>query len=482
MFAIFNKLKSISSTNEKLDYLKSNSDNETLKRVLFYAYNPLYNYYVKEFETPKVFDNSEKFESIFECLDKLRKREVTGNNARNLLTSCASKLNVYDAEILSMIIQRDVDCGINVKSINKVFPNFIPSIPYQRCSLMDKVNRIKFPAFVQKKADGAFVNIIWNEGNVSFITRNGSEIKLKKLASLFKEKMANVAPCVIHGELLVEVSDKLLSRKEGNGMVNSLIKAEDTLNSFEKKLEKAKNKEKIKVEWNKKIEELNFIDSNTFVEVWDLVSMEDFVRGESFTPYDQRLEELKNVLNIFESSDVRLIETEIVNNLDEAVAYFERMVSLGYEGSILKNKKVLWKNHTSPEQIKFKSEFVCELRVEGFLYGDEGKYQEGIGSLCCVSEDGLVAVNVSGLTDAQKGFERVDPEDSSKGIKLIDGFNLNQYNGKIVSVIFNGLIESKSKDTFSLFLPKFDDFRFDKDEADTLERIKEIVTPKKVEK
>lgn len=133
-----------------------------------------------------------------------------------------------------------------------------------------------------------------------------------------------------------------------------------------------------------------------------------------------------------------------------------------------------WKNHTSTEQIKLKSEKVCELIITGYEHGT-GKYEGGIGSFNCISHDGAVVVNVgSGLSDYERGFERLDNADSSKGLSLVCGFDGNRYIGSIISVKFNELIQSESKETYSLFLPRFIEIRHDKTEADSLETIKKL--------
>ena len=61
---------------------------------------------------------------------------------------------------------------MQAKSLNKVFgSDFIPLIPYMRCSTIAKHNNIKYPAMVQLKADGAFVNVIVENGKVVFFNK-----------------------------------------------------------------------------------------------------------------------------------------------------------------------------------------------------------------------------------------------------------------------------------------------------------------------
>ena len=77
------------------------------------------------------------------------------------------------------------------------------------------------------------------------------------------------------------------------------------------------------------------------------------------------------------------------------------------------------------------------------------------------------------MSQKQRGFERVDLKDSSKGIKLIEDFDLNWATGKIIAVKFNIVIKSKNNMTWSLFLPSVLEVResYDKSLAETTEAI-----------
>lgn len=144
------------------------------------------------------------------------------------------------------------------------------------------------------------------------------------------------------------------------------------------------------------------------------------------------------------------------------------------EGSILKNLNSVWLNGTSTEMVKLKPVGEVELIVTGYIPG-EGAFKGGIGSLICQSSDGLLEVNVgTELSREERGFERVDPNDFSKGIQLIEGFDVNKYTGKIVSVSFNELCTSKGKEKASLYLPTLAEIRTDKTVADDFETIKKI--------
>ena len=64
---IINQLREESSTNGKLKILKDNKDNELLKKVLYYTYNPFKKYGVTEkvlIPTNEEFNNIELFQFI----------------------------------------------------------------------------------------------------------------------------------------------------------------------------------------------------------------------------------------------------------------------------------------------------------------------------------------------------------------------------------------------------------------------------------
>lgn len=482
IYNIIEKIAQTSSSNEKIEILKANKDNELLKKVLYYCYNPLFNYYTKhQVEEYRQYETVEEgseviLDYIFPVLDALIARKFTGNAAIDYLNDLANELHYLDRIILNKIIARDMACGISAKSINKVWKDLIRELPYMRCSLLDKVDRINFPAFVQKKADGLFCNVVIVDGDVNFFTRNGTEFDLNCLKDEIHHSFtANTLEnsVVLHGELLVSGSDgNEESRKKGNGLINSLIKKEQSTETLLAKIAEkiGSSKDKLVSELTRKLAEYDETDKKLKLVVWDIVPYDDWVKGESkLKYYDERFP----ALQLYVSEHVSIVDGKIVNSFEEAQEFYKEQIENGYEGAVLKNLSMGWKSHTSPEQLKMKSEKETDLEIVGYVPGT-GENVGGIGSLCCVSSCRNLKVDVSGLTKVMRGIERVDENDSSKGWKVIEGFDCNCYNGKIITVKFNEAIQSESKDTYSLFLPRFVEIRHDKNEADDLETIKKL--------
>lgn len=92
----------------------------------------------------------------------------------------------------------------------------------------------------------------------------------------------------------------------------------------------------------------------------------------------------------------------------------------------------------------------------------EGKNADMFGSLQCRTCDHLLEVNVSGFSDALR----------REIWENIDEWTGNGQGGAIITVISNEiLLPSQSNPLHSLFLPRFEERRHDKDKADSLQRV-----------
>ena len=447
---ILEHLASNSSRLAKEDILKRNVDNTTLKRVFKMALDPYVNYYIKNI--PPYDANTHLLQSLtleegLTELDRLSTRKVTGHAGINHLIGVLSSLNEDDAEVIVKVIRRDLRCGVSIATVNKIWDNLVPTYPCLLCSPYDDniIKRINFivGAYCQQKEDGLRFNAIVENSACLFYSRKGSPIELadNTLADEFI-RIANGENLVFDGELLAVRNGVSLPRKEGNGIANKAIKG--TIGVEESKL--------------------------LCGVLWDVIPLPDFKAGKSNVPYEDRYNKLVNLINTAYTEEIQVlnsikhgftkkidvVKTHIVKSLDEAQEIFHQYLSKGLEGVIIKNKKSIWEDSRSKEQIKLKAEKVCELRVIGWNYGTIGtKNEHRLGSLLCSSEDNKVIVNISGFSDDER--DTITKENSL---------------GKIVSVLYNERITKKNGGSDSLFLPRIVEFREDKDFADTSKDIK----------
>ena len=419
-----------SSRNFKIEQLTANSENETLREVVRLALDPFTQFYQRKIPSYKrgAVENTIKLEEGIDALFDLSHRLVTGNAAIEHLTNVLTNLSEDDAKVIERIIAKDLKCGVQVSTANSVWSGLVHEYPVMLCSPFEQklVDKIKFPAAVQLKMDGMRFNAIVKDGKCEFRSRNGKEIQL--LGNLEEEfvTLANGIDCVFDGELLVCDKGIILDRQTGNGILNKA------------------NKGKISAK------EAAMVHAT----VWDLIPLVLFQDGHCATPYATRFNSLANLLATHEPEKVWLVQNTAVETIEEANALFERYLSMGQEGIILKGKDGIWEDKRSKTQIKFKGELECDLKIVAVEEG-KGKAVGMLGAIVCESADGVIKCNVgSGFNDEQR--------------KQYWKENLV---GKIVAVKYNMRIKNKAGEE-SLFLPIVLEIRDDKETADDSTQIK----------
>lgn len=404
----------------KIAILEKNKGNVDLQRAFKLAYDPYLNFWIKkipDYVAGKCFP-SISLSVAMDNLSDLSTRKVTGNAAINTLGWILTNCSVADAEVIARIVDRDLRCGASESTPNKVWPGIVPTFDVM-LSHKD-ISGIKYPAYAQMKMDGARCHLYFDGVKCTAFTRSGNEIDLKgKFDAAAKHMMA--AGSTWDGELVCFKDGKALDRKTSNGLVNKAVKGKGT--------------EEI-------AESMRFF-------AWDIV---DFT---STIPYTNRLMNMNKAFAKFPKQEkILACYTEIVNDVNEASEFFGKMLAQGEEGAILKNMKHVWQPKRTKDLGKMKAEEEADLVVVGWNEGT-GKYEGYMGSLECETSDGLLSVNVSGWSDEDR--------------KTLTAANTK---GKILTVMYNAIIDSKNKDKKSLFLPRAVEFRFDKKVANKLSELK----------
>jgi hypothetical protein len=231
--------------------------------------------------------------------------------------------------------------------------------------------------------------------------------------------------------LIADFAGKPVNRQTGNGILSKSIKG--TMNEIEA--------------------------DNVRATLWDAIPYTSFIEGIDNEQYNTRFAKLLNSISYVNNQFTQFrhyvspVWNKEVNDLYTAQKIFEKFLSEGQEGTILKSKTGIWQDKRSKEQIKFKGELECELKVVDWEEGT-GKNVGRLGALVCESSDSVIRVNVgSGYSDEQR-------DEYTK--KVI---------GKIVTVKYNARIKDKSG-VESLFLPVFIELREDKDKAESSKSIK----------
>lgn len=471
VYGILEELNLENGSNYKASVLKQYEDHDTLKRVLILANDKAnYNFGVGKRSLEKIeLCESDGLLDLNAALDILENefctRAVTGNAALSRLGYILSNANEEDSEVIKKIISRDLKINFGKTQINKVFKNLIKKPMYMRCDVYSKktASKIKFPAFVQKKADGTYRE--FSVGDVvSCNSRSGEDYVYPNLFesfNLFDDGH-------YYGELTVYADDKI---------IGDIIKK---MESLEQKGEDSSSLRTVVEEYNKTDGEyilprkignglINSDDvpyDNLILELWDYVEPDDynlvFNKQKAKIKYGDRLQKLKDILSTNTNNKIRLIETEVVNSIADALDITSKWMKLGYEGAIIKNKDLVFKDGTSTEQLKLKLEIDCEMRFTEFVDGNIGSKNEKYFSAVKFQND-------EGSIKGQIGVTTMTEE-------LRDWFHNNreQVIGSICTIQFNDLDKAEGHNYYALSHPRFIELRKDKDKTDTLDDVKKL--------
>ena len=416
VWSILDQLSATNSTIDKQNILRLYSDHDLLKKVFFFAYDPQINFFIKKI--PEfVYDGSESVnlsDAIDLIFSKLSSREITGNAARDFLSSILSKMPLGDSDVLTRVVAKDMKCGVTATTVNKIWPGLIPQMKVMLAS--SDLTKIRFPAIAQPKMDGLRAHFTLRENDVLIRTRNGNVVDD---GGFFHKPALELMRTgeTWDGEIVCinKETGAYLSRKESNGILNKAIRG--TIS-------------------DKEIQQMRAV-------VWDIPSLRE--------SYYNRLHELFQRFETESFGIFRIIESNMVNSFDEVGVLYDDQIRMGHEGLVVKDPNAFWEGKRSNSIVKMKEILDCDLQVIGWEEGT-GKNKGRMGNLICSTSDGLLVTSVgTGFSDKQRE-------------EFTEDFVMN----KIAALKYNEIIKAKNSDTYSLFLPRFIEFRDDKDEADPI--------------
>lgn len=407
MSTVITALRQFSSTLDKQKVLQTYTS-ELEKKMFQWTYDP-FKTYKQKFQCVNMDGLGEVREDMFELLNKLACRELSGNDARIAIVMYADK----HGDLIKLVCNKDLDCGVSAVTLNKIFgKHFIPKFEIQLAKEVD-IAKLSFPILGQLKYNGARVITLVQDGVITFKSRGGHEFAYPEL----KEAIGNFeGSFMLDGELTFGDSQGT-DHTAVSGIVNSAIKGTPIRRGL-----------------------------NLIYHVFDAMPLSDFNSQSCPQPYEHRLAKVKSIVEYINNSKVQVANTYHFTNKQEIEKQYASLLELGYEGLILKYTSHKYTFKKNANWIKMKATDTVDLLCTDYVEG-EGKYQGMIGALVCEGwVDGKhVRVGVgSGLTDADRGQ---DP---------------HTYVGKVIEVKYNKVIEDTKTGNWSLFLPRFVIVRKDK--------------------
>ena len=204
---IFKDLESTRSRNHKLAVLRDNKDNRILREILFYTYNPYYDFYIKKLPKLKTTGTKtveESWDEFKGLLDQLRKRQITGNEAKDAVVNFLETVDEDAQEIYKYVLNRKfTKAGVNKRTINTAFnEEFIPVFSVQLAKKFDLKRRHMYPDsfYYSPKLDG--IRCIYLHKQDKLFSRNGKEItNLDTIRQSCKKICEDYALDFVDGEL-----------------------------------------------------------------------------------------------------------------------------------------------------------------------------------------------------------------------------------------------------------------------------------------
>ena len=197
------KMRATSSSTDKVQIIKD--ADPFIHKVLEYTYNPFKQYYVTSKTCIK---NSQLINEdiahlgleLFNVLDQLNTRNVTGHDAITLVNSFVASCQ-SNGELIYKIIDKNLDIRAGDKVINKAVPNLIPTFSVALAKEYDGKCDWNDNWHASRKLDGVrCLAIVDENGDCKLYSRMG-----KQLTTLDKVKEAieatNVTNQVFDGEI-----------------------------------------------------------------------------------------------------------------------------------------------------------------------------------------------------------------------------------------------------------------------------------------
>lgn len=432
ILAALNEIAAVSGKKDKEALVKKHIESTPdFERVVVLMLDPFKRFYIKNFETGASAIERDAY-AVFEALSN---RTVSGSEAR---LACGQLVAAgFPADLMIRILNKDPKAGFGESTVNKAKKGLIPDFPYMRCALPKDAKfgtwDWKKGVISQEKADGMYCTVNKSKGDISMMSRSGKPFDTDKFKLIVSASILSFKDNTqTQGELLVRevATRKICPREIGNGMLNKVGQGGDFPEGYE-----------------------------PIYRAWDQIPLSEVKTKVKYNVgYKTRLAVLQEDISASPLDVIGLIDTKVVHSMAEAKAHYREMLEAGKEGTILSEPNAPWVDSTSKFKIKFKMTATCELKITGWRAG-KNKNKDLFGSLVCESSDGLLEVAVSGFKDDHRKeiFE-----------------NMDKYIGTVMSVDSNMLMEpSREGKKWSLFLPRFAEFRMDKSEADSLEKIKE---------
>lgn len=426
----FKTLELIAATPSKNDKIRLLKENETpdLKKLLNYTYDRYKTYRVNKVDKPETYNiiQPEMGNELFNLLDLLREHKTGSNDAKKLIKSTMSKCTEAGAKWIERVFKRNLDIGMDEKSINKAFPDLIPVFDVQLAFPIDEHwDSIVYPVILDPKLDGMRVITIVKDDKVSFLSREGMEFINMQA---FAEEVKSIRPgtnFVLDGEIYGGKLNPNCKKAVEKVKANKPYK-------FTQASSMVKDSKTTPQEMRKYLEYI----------VWDIIELDYFEsqgkRGTNEECGERRLKlaALFERIGEREFKNVKYLENVVAFSREEIITYRDKCIAEGFEGCMIKAVAGSYDFKRSKSVLKFKEFHTGDFRIKVAIEGT-GKYEGMLGA---------VKVEAPGV-DSEIGTGFTDDERADLWVEWLAG----RLTGQIIEALYQE-ITSEGALRFSSFL------------------------------
>lgn len=372
---ILNEIRDTRGTNAKKAILAKNSDNVLLLTILKYTLDPFMPFHIVKVPKVKkrnegVLTESEAWNDFLFAAKRCADRNVTGNNAIELMMSVFSNTHADQEKWMRKVLKKHLAFGMSQKTVNSVIPNLIPTFDISLAQKFD-VKRLKSDIIaIEPKLDGIRCFGIVKGGEAILYARSG------KLITNFDSTI---------GRELSQLPD---------GCYDGEIMGED----FIALMRQAYRKDDVETE-------------STYLSLFDYLPIQEWESKKStmscFQRYDTLVYNLtKNkpsAMGMGSESGTKQKYLNIVKrsyisaDIESIEAIHDNYVAQGYEGAMIKDVDAVYKFGRGWEVMKYKAFHDVDLKIKQLLEGT-GKHTGKLGSVVVCFKGVDVQVG-SGFTD-----------------------------------------------------------------------------------
>jgi DNA ligase-1 len=226
-----NESNSTNSNTDKLSVIKKWSTDTEVIKALNYTYNTFKRYNVTSENCIKRNDlvaSINKYETIFDLLDALDSRNITGHEAIGAVNAFVQSNEQY-SELIYNIIDRNLKTRSTISMINKVISNAIPEFDVALANTYDEKSKKKVNFsdgwYVSRKLDGIrCIAIVKATGEVNFYSRAGNEFET--LGNVKEELSKLKMNVILDGEICMMDED---GNEDFQGIIKEIKRKNHTI-------------------------------------------------------------------------------------------------------------------------------------------------------------------------------------------------------------------------------------------------------------